>query len=108
MIAQIPGFPWPAGQTWLIHHTQLTRYLRAFSSWLGINVGDTSTVIEYNTRVELVKKRMNQSGAHYGWTLVLKKFVKLDEHTYEESWWEEVSALEGESTADPARASTQW
>jgi hypothetical protein len=71
----------------------LTRYLRAFSSWLGINVGDKSPVIDYNTRVELTKKRLDHSGTHNGWTLVLKKFVKLDEQTYEESWWEEVSAF---------------
>jgi hypothetical protein len=68
----------------------LARYLRAFSSWLGINVGDNSSVIEYNTRVELVKKRMDDLGRQNGWTLVLKKFVKVDEHTYKESWWEEV------------------
>ncbi|KAH8813506.1 FAD/NAD(P)-binding domain-containing protein [Flagelloscypha sp. PMI_526] len=87
---QIPGFSWPDKTPWATNQPEVQKYLRSFASWLGINYGDNNPSISYNTRVESVTKRFNSiTGEHHGWRLLLRKFVKTNEGTYEESWWEE-------------------
>ncbi|KAH8833644.1 hypothetical protein DL96DRAFT_452577 [Flagelloscypha sp. PMI_526] len=88
-VQQIPGFGWPANVPTATYQWHIERYLRSFASWLGVNVGDKNPDVSYSTRVESVEKRYNEAGKHHGWTLLLRKFVKTDEKTYEESWWTE-------------------
>ena len=90
MTDQITQFPWPPGQPWASHHSSLTRYLRAFSSWLGTNANDKNADFEYNTRVETVSKRFSNDGEHVGWKLLLRKLVQVDDDVWEETWWTEV------------------
>ncbi|WRT69902.1 uncharacterized protein IL334_006893 [Kwoniella shivajii] len=89
---QVPGFSWPFGVEWASHHSKVQRYLRSFASWLGINNGDQSTDVSYNTRVELVSKRLDNKGRQTGWTLVLRKYVQTYQGVYVEQYWEEASA----------------
>ncbi|ORY26025.1 hypothetical protein BCR39DRAFT_470728 [Naematelia encephala] len=84
---QIPGFSWPPGLEWASHHSALSRYLRSFASWLGINTGDDTNAVVYNTRVESITKRYVR-GKHHGWTLLLREYVKTQD-AYEETYWTE-------------------
>ncbi|KAH8813812.1 hypothetical protein DL96DRAFT_1625447 [Flagelloscypha sp. PMI_526] len=85
----IPEFAWPPRVPWATYHWHVGRYLRSFASWLGVNSGDGSPDVSYNTRVESVQKRYNAAGKHQGWTLLLRKFTKTNEITYKETWWSE-------------------
>ena len=76
---------------WATRHTTVARYLRSFASWLGGNSNDAQGDFVYNTRVESVTKRFNEQGEHRGWTLLLRKFVRIGPDVYDESWWEEAS-----------------
>ncbi|WWC92596.1 uncharacterized protein L201_007555 [Kwoniella dendrophila CBS 6074] len=86
---QVPGFTWPPGVEWASHHSKVQRYLRSFASWLGINNGDDNPDVSYNTRVELVSKRLDKSRKQIGWSLLLRKFVENEDGSYREAYWEE-------------------
>ncbi|KAJ7717985.1 hypothetical protein B0H16DRAFT_1897773 [Mycena metata] len=87
-IQQITEIPWPAGTPWHLPHRTLARYLRAFSSFHGVNSNDASPDISYSTRVELVEKRYDEEGRERGWTLTLKKLEKTL-HGATATWWTE-------------------
>jgi hypothetical protein len=70
--------------------THVVRYLRSVASYLGINSNDEEGPASYNTRVELVQKRVDANGTEHGWTLTLKKFIRLGQHSSKEQWWTEV------------------
>ncbi|KAJ7575403.1 FAD/NAD(P)-binding domain-containing protein [Mycena floridula] len=88
-IQQIRELPWPAGTPWQLPHKLLEKYLRSFASWHGVNSNDDNPDVEYNTRVEAVKKRFDDSDNHIGWTLTLKKLLKTGEKTSKATWWTE-------------------
>ncbi|KAJ6567406.1 FAD/NAD(P)-binding domain-containing protein [Mycena vulgaris] len=83
------GHDWPAGTPWHLTQTLLTRYLRSVYSFYGINSNDESGDTSYSTRVELVEKRVNADGVEQGWTLTLKKFIRLGPSSSKERWWTE-------------------
>jgi hypothetical protein len=62
---------------------------------------DDNPDFAYNTRVESIRKRYNKDDVHQGWTLLLRKFVKLTEDVYEEKLWEEVSLVRSRAFAYP-------
>ncbi|KAF5346469.1 hypothetical protein D9756_010066 [Leucocoprinus leucothites] len=76
-IQQIRGFPWPDGTEWAVSRSKVNRYLQAFASWLGINTNDNNPSISYNTRVELIEKRLDSTGKHIGWTLTTKRLEEM-------------------------------
>ncbi|KAJ6617506.1 hypothetical protein B0H10DRAFT_2032715 [Mycena sp. CBHHK59/15] len=87
-IQQITEIPWPPGTPWNLPHRTLSRYLRSFSSFHGINSNDESPDISYNTRVELVEKRYDD-GQERGWTLTLKRLERIGPHSSKATWWTE-------------------
>ncbi|KAJ7621042.1 hypothetical protein FB45DRAFT_928193 [Roridomyces roridus] len=87
-IQQISEIPWPSGTPWHIPHRTLARYLRAFASFHGVNSNDANPDIEYKTRVELVEKRYDDTGAEHGWTLTLKR-LDQSESGVKATWWTE-------------------
>ncbi|KAF5346509.1 hypothetical protein D9756_010050 [Leucocoprinus leucothites] len=62
------------------------RYLRAFASWNGVNTNDDSSDISYNTRVELVEKRLDLAGKQIGWTLITKELEKIEGGRNRATW----------------------
>ncbi|KAJ6612148.1 FAD/NAD(P)-binding domain-containing protein [Mycena sp. CBHHK59/15] len=83
------GYDWPPGTPWHLTQTLLTRYLRSFASFLGMNSNDENPDMSYSTRVELVRKRVDADGTERGWQLTLKKLVRLGPATSMERWWTE-------------------
>ncbi|KAJ7628772.1 hypothetical protein FB45DRAFT_919211 [Roridomyces roridus] len=79
------GHDWPPGVPWHLPYRLLQGYLRGVFSYHGINSNDDSPVTSYSTRVELVEKRHDERG----WTLTLKKFVRLGAASCKEVWWTE-------------------
>ncbi|KAJ3565427.1 hypothetical protein NP233_g7645 [Leucocoprinus birnbaumii] len=61
-------------------------YLRAFASWNQVNSNDDTTAVSYNTRVELVEKRLDASGKQIDWTLTTKKLEKIDGGANQATW----------------------
>ncbi|KAJ7578058.1 hypothetical protein C8J56DRAFT_1112899 [Mycena floridula] len=57
--------------------------------WASLKSNAPSPIQQYNTRVEAVNKRLNDSGNHVGWTSTLKKFVKTGKKTSKAIWWTE-------------------
>ncbi|KAJ7471178.1 hypothetical protein B0H11DRAFT_2040725 [Mycena galericulata] len=92
-IQQITEIPWPPGTPWQLPHRTLARYLRAFSSFHGVNSNDASPDIAYNTRVELAEKRYDESGAEHGWKLTLKRLEKRGSHSTATWWTEDFDAI---------------
>ena len=76
-----------------IPRAKVNRYLRAYASWHGINSNDNSRDISYNTRVELVEKRLDSEGKQIGWTLTSKYLEELDSGLNRAIWNKEVSAI---------------
>lgn len=109
--SQIRGFPWPEDTEWsafsdipfepvlnyyfssAIPRAEVGRYLRAYASWHGINSNDNSSDISYNTRIELVEKRLDSEGKHIGWTLTSKHLEELNGGSSLATWNKEVSAV---------------
>ncbi|KXN92683.1 Thiol-specific monooxygenase [Leucoagaricus sp. SymC.cos] len=77
-LQQIREFPWPDGTEWSTPQDKVCRYLRAFASWHNINTNDDSSDISYNTRVELIEKRLDADGNQIGWTLTTKELVQIE------------------------------
>ncbi|KAJ6493974.1 hypothetical protein C8R47DRAFT_1012275 [Mycena vitilis] len=88
-IQQITELPWPPGTPWHLPHRTLARYLRAFASFHGINSNDRSSDIAYNTRVELVEKRYDETGQERGWRLTLKRLERIGLNSTKATWWTE-------------------
>ncbi|KAJ7122893.1 hypothetical protein C8R44DRAFT_784863 [Mycena epipterygia] len=80
---------WYADHNDNLTHTLLARYLRSVYSFFGINSNDESPNTSYSTRVELVEKRFDANGIEQGWTLTLKKFIRLGPSSSKERWWTE-------------------
>ncbi|KAE9404857.1 nucleotide-binding domain-containing protein [Gymnopus androsaceus JB14] len=72
---QIGELRWPEDLPWEISQKQLSRYVRSFASYHGLNTNDGNPNVFYNTRVELIEKRI-VDGAQIGWTLTTR-------------WWKE-------------------
>ncbi|KAH7907114.1 hypothetical protein BJ138DRAFT_1215706 [Hygrophoropsis aurantiaca] len=92
LTSNAPSFqelPWPAGTKWELTHYQLRNYVRAFASYHNINSNDDNPAVSYNTRVELVEKRLNDQGEEDGWRLWLKKLVPTGNNTSRATWWTE-------------------
>ncbi|KAH7921864.1 FAD/NAD(P)-binding domain-containing protein [Leucogyrophana mollusca] len=85
----IPELPWPAGTKWELTHYQLRNYIRAFASYHNINSNDDNPAVSYNTRVELIEKRLNDQGEEQGWRLWLKKITPTGNNTSRATWWSE-------------------
>lgn len=85
-IQQIREFPWPQGTEWSLPNAKLGRYLRAFASWHGLNTNDNSPDISYNTRVELIEKRLDDNNNQVGWTLTTKSVVELSDGVTRATW----------------------
>ncbi|EIW77431.1 FAD/NAD(P)-binding domain-containing protein [Coniophora puteana RWD-64-598 SS2] len=89
-LQQIPDFPWPAGTQWELTQRQLQSYMRAFASLHGANSNDDNPSFAYNTRVELIEKRLNDAGEEEGWRLWLKELVPdLASGKTRATWWTE-------------------
>ncbi|KAJ7148730.1 hypothetical protein C8R43DRAFT_1008568 [Mycena crocata] len=86
-IQQITEIPWPPGTPWHLPQQTLARYLRAFSSFHGINSNDETPDIAYSTRVELVQKRYDDAGREVGWTLTLKRLERVGRNSCKATWW---------------------
>lgn len=67
-------------------NAKLGRYLRAFASWHGLNNNDNSPNISYNTRVELIKKRLDSDGKQIGWTLTTKEVIQVADGANRVTW----------------------
>ncbi|KAK7052448.1 hypothetical protein R3P38DRAFT_2762817 [Favolaschia claudopus] len=85
----ITELPWPPGTPWHLPHRLLGRYLRAFASFHGVNSNDVNSDIAYNTRVELVEKRYDETGQERGWTLTLKRLERVESNRSKATWWTE-------------------
>ncbi|KAF8896754.1 hypothetical protein CPB84DRAFT_1848115 [Gymnopilus junonius] len=93
-VQQIRELPWPAGTAWgmfdfillSLPNQKLSRYLRAFASWHGLNANDNNPNISYNTRVELVEKRVNEDGQEQGWTVTVKNLADIDHSKLKATW----------------------
>lgn len=76
-----------------IPHHRVAQYIRAFSSFHGINSNDIeNSRIRYNTRVELVERRFNSTEngqVRSGWTLTLKEMVRTGRNTSTAVWTKE-------------------
>ncbi|KAF6752068.1 hypothetical protein DFP72DRAFT_905992 [Ephemerocybe angulata] len=79
-IQQIRETPWPKGTEWELPHAKLSRYIRAFASWHGVNANDGNPHAFYNTRVEHVERNAA------GWTLIAKELVKTEANTTRATW----------------------
>ncbi|KAJ7606637.1 hypothetical protein FB45DRAFT_847505 [Roridomyces roridus] len=88
-LLHLSGHAWPAGVPWHLPHPLIQGYIRGVFSYYGINSNDESPVTSYSTRVELVEKRYDESGAQRGWKLSLKQFVRLGPSSRKEVWWTE-------------------
>ncbi|KAG6852181.1 hypothetical protein C0991_002328, partial [Blastosporella zonata] len=86
-IQQFTEIPWPKGTDWELPHDKIGRYVRAFASYHGINSNDENPHLSFNTRVELIEKRYDDYGEEAGWTLTLKKVVKIDERSSKARWY---------------------
>lgn len=71
-------------------HYKLQRYMRAFASYHGLNSNDANPNVTYNTRVELIEKKISAEGEGQGWTLTLKKLVRTGKDRSKATWWTEV------------------
>ncbi|KAJ3563901.1 hypothetical protein NP233_g8641 [Leucocoprinus birnbaumii] len=83
---EIRGFPWPKNTEWFTPSPKVGRYLRAFASWNQVNSNDDTTAVSYNTRVELVEKRLDSSGKQIGWTLTTKKLEEISGGINRATW----------------------
>ncbi|KAJ6543948.1 hypothetical protein B0H19DRAFT_1169103 [Mycena capillaripes] len=83
------GLKFPPGTPWRLPQALLVRYIRSAYSFFGINTNDENPNTSYSTRVELVEKRFDASGIERGWTLTLKKFIRLGPLSSKERWWTE-------------------
>ncbi|KAF8556442.1 FAD/NAD(P)-binding domain-containing protein [Imleria badia] len=88
-LQQFAQWPWPAGTQWELTHYQARNYVRSYASYLNINSNDENPAVAYNTRVELVEKRINQAGQEQGWRLWLRSLVPTKSNTYRATWWAE-------------------
>jgi len=100
-----PANHWPTGTSWGVYlllrtrelitsppakalpNQKLQRYLRAFTSWHGVNANDNNPNISYNTRVE---KSLNPRGKGVGWALTIKELIPTKHSTLRETSRKEV------------------
>ncbi|TFK26048.1 FAD/NAD(P)-binding domain-containing protein [Coprinopsis marcescibilis] len=82
-IQQIRETPWPRGTEWALPHQKLSRYIRSFASWHGVNTNDGNPHAFYNTRVEHVERRHVADG----WTVVSKEVVKTAGNATRSTWF---------------------
>ncbi|KAJ3523661.1 hypothetical protein NMY22_g11343 [Coprinellus aureogranulatus] len=80
-VQQIRETPWPKGTEWELPHEKLSRYIRAFASWHGVNSNDGNPHAFYNTRVEHVERSTT------GWTLIAKELVSTSTNTTRATWY---------------------
>ncbi|KAF9240430.1 hypothetical protein BU15DRAFT_45877 [Melanogaster broomeanus] len=92
LTSNAPSFnqwPWPTGTNWELSHYEFRNYIRAYASYLHVNSNDENPATAYNTRVELVEKRINAEGKEQGWRLWLKSLVSTGNNTSRATWWTE-------------------
>lgn len=65
-------------------HQKLSRYIRAFASWHGVNANDGNPHAFYNTRVEHVERGTT------GWDLIAKELVVTSANTTRATWYKRV------------------
>ncbi|KAF9240424.1 hypothetical protein BU15DRAFT_45765 [Melanogaster broomeanus] len=88
-VTQFNQWPWPTGTNWKLSHYEFRNYIRAYASYLHINSNDENPATAYNTRVELIEKRINAEGEQQGWRLWLKSLVPTGNNTSRATWWTE-------------------
>ena len=69
-----------------LSHEGLAKYFRAFASYHGMNSNDDNPRVSYNTRVELVEKKVDDKGKEAGWTLTVKELVKTGTRSVKAVW----------------------
>lgn len=74
----------------VLPHSKIQKYIRSFASFHGINSNDHNPSVAYNTRVEKVEKRYDESGAEAGWELTLKEIVQTGKNSSRARWTKEV------------------
>ncbi|KAF8896737.1 hypothetical protein CPB84DRAFT_1837047 [Gymnopilus junonius] len=88
-IQQVREIPWPPGTSWGLPQQKISRYLRAFASWQGLNVNDNNPNISYNTRVELVERRVTKDDQEQGWTVTVKNLADIGYGKLKATWTKE-------------------
>ncbi|KAN0088857.1 hypothetical protein V8E55_005914 [Tylopilus felleus] len=88
-VNEFSQWPWPVGTQWELSHYQVRNYVRSYASYLNINSNDQNPTVSYNTRVELVEKRINEAGQEQGWRLWLRSLEPTQNSTYRATWWTE-------------------
>ncbi|KAF9240428.1 hypothetical protein BU15DRAFT_74021 [Melanogaster broomeanus] len=88
-LQQFNQWPWPTGTIWKVSHYGFRNYIRAYASYLHINSNDENPATAYNTRVELIEKRINAEDEEQGWRLWLKSLVPTGNNTSRATWWTE-------------------
>ncbi|KIJ63826.1 hypothetical protein HYDPIDRAFT_112795 [Hydnomerulius pinastri MD-312] len=88
-LQQLIEWPWPVGTKWELSHYAFRNYARSYASYLNINSNDENPATAYNTRVELIEKRLNEDGEEQGWRLWLKSLTPTGNNTSRATWWTE-------------------